>query len=265
MSKMKILAISDIEGRMFKGLKGFCKRNKVDAIISAGDFSTSCTKMVFDNWELLGNWTNENRKKFDKKYGFAQANKKIKKSHDQGIKVLKMLNSLDIPVYVILGNQDYVDKQRSGKSFRKKDFIKLGSQLPYIRKMKNVHYVHNKSRKLGDYRVVGKSTGYSTGGRHFSKRPIILVTHTPAYGTRFGRVKNKASPRNGEQVGSEEVRFLIDSYEPFLHICGHMHEHWGKTRVGKTISIASGFGFRGQATLIELNGKKVKTKLVRIR
>jgi Icc-related predicted phosphoesterase len=265
---MKILLLSDLEGRIPKGLKKFVKREKINAIISAGDFSTSCTKMIFENWDLLTVWDKEAKKEFDKRYGFSRVNKEIKKGWKEGVNVLRFLNSLEIPVYVILGNQDFVKKKRAGAVLNKDDFHKPGSQIPKIKKMKNLIYLHNNVRKLGLYNIVGFNNGYTrtikNPQKKLFKKPFILVTHSPPKGTKFGKIKNKKSPRNGDDVGSKVTAKLIKKYKPVIHISGHMHEHRGWTKIGKTIVIASGFGYDKKGMLLELKGEKIKIKKVQI-
>jgi len=265
---MRILLLSDLEGRIPKRLKGFVKREKIDAIISAGDFSTSCTKMIFENWDLLTRWNTDDKKEFDKRYGFSRVNREIKNGWKDGVNVLKFLNSLGIPVYVILGNQDFVKKKRAGAVLNKDDFHKPGSQIPKIKKMKNLIYLHNNVRKLGLYNIVGFNNGYSrtikTPQERLFKKPFILVTHSPPFGTKFGKIKNRKSPRNGEDVGSNITAKIIKKYKPEIHICGHMHEHWGWQKMGKTTVVASGFGYVGKGMLLELIGKKIKIKKVQI-
>jgi Icc-related predicted phosphoesterase len=262
---MKILLISDLEGRIPKGLKKFIKKNKIEAIISAGDFSTSCTKMIFKYWDLLGDFNDENMKKFDKLYGFKRANRETIKSKNDGVKVLKYLNSLGLPIYLVFGNQDYVGRKRAG-TMMKKGFISPGSQIPDVRKMKNLIYVHNKSRKLGDYYVVGFNNRFLTvkkpNKKLFKRKPIILVTHGPPKGCKFGKIRNKSSPRNGEDVGSLGGRKLVNRFKPFLNVTGHMHEHWGWQKIGKTTVVASGFGYGGKAVLLELKAGKINMKKI---
>lgn len=61
--------------------------------------------------------------------------------------------------------------------------------------------------------------------------PIILVSHSPPYGTNVDVV------RSGTHAGSSAVRKFIESHKVELCICGHIHEARGKDRVGNTIVI----------------------------
>lgn len=263
---MRILLLGDLEGKFPTKLKNFCRKNNIEAIFSPGDFSSSLTKMIFSNWDLLKEWTPEKRKRFDEVYGFNRANKEILRSYRDGIKILKKINSLGIPVYLVLGNQDYIGKTRIGRGVKKKEFVKPGSFLPLIKRLKNLIYVHNNPRKIEKkYTIIGKSAGLKVNEKFFrGKKNLIFLTHLPARGTRFAIVRNKFSPRNGEDVGSQEIRRLIKKYKPIIHICGHMHEHIGKTNVGKTISICAGFGHEDKAMILNLC-EKITTHPVRIK
>lgn len=50
---------------------------------------------------------------------------------------------------------------------------------------------------------------------------------------------------------------MIDKYKPLVCIGGHMHEHYGKIKLGKTVCIAAGFGSNAN-TLLEIEKGKVK-------
>ncbi|MCE1197175.1 metallophosphoesterase [bacterium] len=50
-----------------------------------------------------------------------------------------------------------------------------------------------------------------------ARRPLIVVTHTPPYGTNADR-------RGEKHVGSGEFAALMVEYAPEVWICGHIHE-----------------------------------------
>jgi Icc-related predicted phosphoesterase len=58
----------------------------------------------------------------------------------------------------------------------------------------------------------------------------VLITHGPAYG-----VLDKTCPIYGSlNVGSKSLRQWIVSVNPKVHICGHIHEGFGRDRIGLT-------------------------------
>lgn len=40
----------------------------------------------------------------------------------------------------------------------------------------------------------------------------------------------------------KEAREMIEKYQPLICESGHIHEHFGKDKIGKTVCINSGFG-----------------------
>lgn len=61
----------------------------------------------------------------------------------------------------------------------------------------------------------------------------ILVTHIPPYGTKIDSLWN--------HVGSKAVRREIESVQPDIALCGHIHETFGKSeKIGKTTVINAG-------------------------
>ncbi len=72
----------------------------------------------------------------------------------------------------------------------------------------------------------------------FSKSPDIryhvIVSHAPPYKTKLDRVFF------GFHVGSREIRRFIESAQPDLLVCGHIHEARGVDYLGKTLMINPG-------------------------
>ncbi|MBC5833810.1 metallophosphoesterase [Flavobacterium sp. F372] len=65
---------------------------------------------------------------------------------------------------------------------------------------------------------------------HWQLIPIdtdILITHGPA----FGKLDKTT---RGENVGCEDLLHIIESIQPKVHICGHIHEGYGQTTSSKT-------------------------------
>ena len=58
--------------------------------------------------------------------------------------------------------------------------------------------------------------------------PLLLISHTPPYGTKVDKLKN------GKHVGSKAVRRFIEKHQPELCVCGHIHEARGEDTIGKT-------------------------------
>jgi Icc-related predicted phosphoesterase len=68
----------------------------------------------------------------------------------------------------------------------------------------------------------------------------------------------------GQQImfgaGSEAIRAAVEKYQPLLHLCGHIHESRGATRIGKTLVINPGSEYGEgilRGAIVNLGDKKV--------
>ena len=71
---------------------------------------------------------------------------------------------------------------------------------------------------------------------HWDKIPRdtdILITHGPPKGIR-DRVELKCSVNNGEDVGCPYLLEAIKEIKPRIHVFGHIHTGYGKSRIEKT-------------------------------
>ncbi len=116
--------------------------------------------------------------------------------------------------------------------------------LEILRKAK--HYAHGKRFALGEgYNLVGfgfsNPTPFHTPGelkddeiyRQLSKLDIdsktVLLVHAPPYGL-LDEIK-------GNHVGSQAIRKVIEEKQPYIVLCGHLHEVIGVERLGKTLIV----------------------------
>jgi Icc-related predicted phosphoesterase len=73
---------------------------------------------------------------------------------------------------------------------------------------------------------------------------LVLVAHTPPYGTAVDRIGS------GAHVGSPAVRAFIERTQPEVCVTGHIHESRALDRLGKTILVNPGaFGAGGYARI----------------
>ena len=89
------------------------------------------------------------------------------------------------------------------------------------------------------------------------KKPSIFITHNVPFNTKLDILVNKESEHHGEHFGSKIARDFCKKFQPLICIGGHMHEHFGKDKIGKTIVINAGFGSYVN-TLLEIEGNKIK-------
>ncbi|MFH1290203.1 MAG: metallophosphoesterase [Nanoarchaeota archaeon] len=91
-----------------------------------------------------------------------------------------------------------------------------------------------------------------------SKGSVVFLTHNVPYNI-MDKVKDRNSPAYGKHLGSTVARDFVMKHKPLLCIGGHMHEHFGKKKLGKTTVINAGFG-KDANVLVEISddGKKLK-------
>ncbi len=95
-----------------------------------------------------------------------------------------------------------------------------------------------------------------------ARNPVIFMPHNVPFNTSLDKITNKESPRYGFHYGSVIARELVEKYQPLLAIGGHMHEHFGKCRIGKTTVINAGFGSEVN-TLIDLDEESGKIRSIK--
>ncbi len=82
----------------------------------------------------------------------------------------------------------------------------------------------------------------------------VFVPHAPPARTRLDRTFI------GLHVGSTSVRKAIETYQPDLVICGHIHESRGTDQMGKTRMVNCGAAGKGYYAVIEV-GKDIGIEL----
>lgn len=75
----------------------------------------------------------------------------------------------------------------------------------------------------------------------------IAVTHVPPYGTRLDRLWL------GNHAGSHAVREIVETEQPMLLLCGHIHEAQGVERMGRTSVVNCGAAKAGHFARIEID------------
>ncbi len=136
----------------------------------------------------------------------------------------------------------------------------------------NVYSLHFKSHVVGEYIFIGAGGSPPTPFATLTEYPdeiiesrlrstitqaikkgnyIVLVTHAPPYGCKVDRIYS------GEHVGSKGIRRVIESYNPILCICGHIHEAAGVDVIGSTVVVNPGPLMRGNYAIIDIEGPKI--------
>jgi hypothetical protein len=76
--------------------------------------------------------------------------------------------------------------------------------------------------------IVGRFQKYEDAQYH------ILVSHTPPYKTKLDKTFFFV------HVGSKTIRRFIETFQPDISICGHIHEARGQDSIGRTTIINPG-------------------------
>ena len=125
-----------------------------------------------------------------------------------------------IPMLIIPGNHETpLQIEKAGKKFR---FLRNIHEKSFI--FENFKFLgfggsnqtpFNTPYEMHESEIRKKLLGL---GRIIDGKKIILVTHVPPYGTKLDRI-------DSSHVGSRELRKFIEKYQPFMNVCGHIHEN----------------------------------------
>ena len=281
---MKIILIGDLHGN-----KPLIHFKDFDMIIAPGDFcSDASRKYIFQN--LIRQRDNPDYKiEWYDEIGKKKAKQMLDKSWKDGRKILEFLNSFDVPVFLVPGNWDQTGEEDS--EFKRE---KENNWPRFIKGLENLRDVHFRKRSLDGFDFIGygvvsgpevpqykedrerltrdelrkQKTEYETKKKRLSKlfqkseNPIVFMPHNVPFKTRLDMITNKESPKYGYHYGSVIARELVEKYQPLLCIGGHMHEHFGKQNIGKTVCINAGFGSKVN-TLIDLDEEKGKIRSIK--
>lgn len=272
---MKILIIGCFHGKFPNKLRQIAK--SCDFILSTGDFggSEKLRKFMFKNF--TADYTDKLGKKKTKEYYL--------EDYRHGKKIIKELDRLNKPIYTIDGNWDFMRMARIKKEF----CLHFISYPNILRKTRNIKYLNKKLRTINGIKI------YPHGGlmlatifhktefdkkrrkvykkwhikqraelfRQKSKKLDILLAHCPPY-RYFDKVKYKGvNPMNGKHVGFEPYNEYIQKYHPRLFICGHMHEHQGIEKFGKTTILSHGPAQDGKAAILDYSNGQFKITLIK--
>ncbi|MBU0461934.1 MAG: metallophosphoesterase [Nanoarchaeota archaeon] len=290
--KTRFLIIGDLHGHVPK-----LHFKEFDAILAPGDFcSDAGMRSVFFRLLRKRQADKDFDKEWYDLIGKKKARQKIMASLKIGRGVLSALNKLGKKVFAVPGNWDHTGhlgvswmSDRSGWRFEEHDYYK--SHL--VKGLSNIRDVYMKMAYFKDYAIIGWGASscpelplflyqkrsikgkaeqkvkkkydswFDKLDRLFKrakkdKKKVILLTHNVPYRTRLDKISKKESPAYGEHYGSLLARQLIDKHHPLVCVGGHIHENFGRCRLGKTLCINAGFGPKVNV-LLETKGSDVRT------
>jgi len=282
--KIKILCIGCFHGKIPKKLKQFVRKNKTDLILAHGDFPdfTAFRNLQFKYWnETAMGMT------FEEIVGKEKVEHLEKSGIAQGKKVLKFLNSFNIPVIITHGNHDITNKY-PWKEQDPFEEINADSLENSIKNLRNITQLDYSAKKFKNFFIYGvgckvltpnapenpiiynywkklREKEYKKLKQFFTKQKAkhtIILTHDPPYGTKLDKITWKKSPRYGEHLGTDQVKLFVKKYQPLLWVCGNIHEGRGIIKIGKTVVVNTGYARIGQAAYAEIENGKVKVKLI---
>ena len=282
---MKFLVVGDLHGN-----KPNIYFEDFDAIIAPGDFcpwsdelrkiyNISYKEFLEDPYNYREWWEIAGKRK---------AREIIEESLKKGREILEFLDSFEKPVYIIPGNCDWTGDKYSDWNYIKQNFFKdylvegldnvinCDEKIVNLEGYKIIGYGNCNGPELfryRDYDKIFKKKDIERNGKYYLKllekydklfqrainrrKPIIFLSHNVPFNTPLDKIKDKKSPRYGYHYGSLIVRKMIDKYQPLVCIGGHIHENFGKCKIGETTCINAGFGSYVNVWL-ELSENKIK-------
>jgi len=136
-----------------------------------------------------------------------------------------------------------IEKIRSSSDDSRKKIDKLIKRRLKEYERREKIYIRNFTRA----RTLSRKTG----------KPVVFLTHNAPYGTKMSKIRSKSAPKEvwGKHMGSYLERKMINRFKPDVVVCGHMHENFGKQKLGKTLVINSGTAMKNHYVKFEV-GKR---------
>jgi len=286
---MKFLVVSDFHGRLPKGLKSVIKKERIDMILSSGDYCGS---------KRLGELEFKYYYGKDEDDVPARIKKEVirleKKSTDNGINVVKELKKLNLNFLGIRGNWDPLPWLYDIGSARKTDETKNSKRFINLQ-TKKFKFIDFKLINFEKFVIIGGTSSTYPGKidkkslknldekeerkrkREYMKRkkkyerifmrakkikkPVIFLTHNCPYNTKLDKVKG--GPAKSKHYGSFLEREIIRRFKPDLVICGHMHESQGRDKLGKSVIVNSGSFLEKKFAIIDWDEDKGRVGKIR--
>ncbi|MCD6309830.1 MAG: metallophosphoesterase [Candidatus Eremiobacteraeota bacterium] len=250
---MKIMAISDIHGRMdlLPDLENSIQREDPAVIVFTGDIVKGHAR----GNEFLSA-LKEGRKPDPNIEAIVKETTEDEKFYNE---FLEFLDEINIPTFCIPGNMD-APEGRYYREFWEPSF-----------KSENVHVIHGSPAYFGGYIFCGWGGQLVEKGkedffvlmypehdvsvnllslRHFDL-PVILLFHSPPVGD-LGLEKE-------EQKGTHVVNRLVSAINPEYFFCGHAHKAQGAQKIGNSLGLNPGALKNGNYMMLDTENRSFKS------
>lgn len=288
----KIIAIGDFHGKFPEKLIRIIKKENPDLIVSTGDFcGNDLLRKLFFKY-VYGQDTS-----LEEAIGKRKAYELEKNNFLSGIKVLKILNSFNIPVMGVNGNWDYGSFKDIGYPKDKSPFIERFDYV--VKTLKNIHLIDFKRFLVQGTNFIGypASTYPGFADKHITKKKIkeygedeakklfmkidqdnkkyflkisskfsnnlenIFISHNCLYRTKLDIIKK--GEQKGNHYGSYLAKKITKELSPRIVICGHIHENQGKQLIGKTLVINPGAARDNKLAILNIEDNNISVRFVR--
>lgn len=197
---MKILSVADIHGNMkiFKEIKNIIEEKNVDILILPGDLYPKPDEVTFETFK-----------------GIQEAS---------AMDISNLLEDLTIPIYYILGNDDWIETGiNCGINIHQRLIEHNGVYFTGFEYVPKTSF--NTNREMSEDRLKKTFIKQVNDLELHNKKPLVIVGHTPLF-------MKQDKTINGKCVGSRKLRMEIEKVNPMLYLCGHIHEAYGSDMLG---------------------------------
>ena len=158
-------------------------------------------------------------------------------------RTLRRIDALPIPVFAIRGNTDFKKVDHLIDQFQNITSLHISRvisrSIPFVGVGGTIPLPFHSKVHLNEASVFSRLVPWMT-------RETILVVHPPPRGIldlAFGRF----------HVGSSGLRRFIETHQPRMVICGHVHECPGIATIGETTVVNCSMGRNNSGVLIDHN------------
>ncbi|MFH1801877.1 MAG: metallophosphoesterase [archaeon] len=198
-----------------------------------------------------GNW--------DQSFGKAIKDRKDLSHYQKKTQQYQMLSAKHTNPKLIKGLKNIIDCQFKLHEFQGLNLIGYGLTNGVEKAGKN--YKKNMTKKQfknlnKKYKRLTESL-FKVYAKRNKKLPTLFLSHSVPYGTKLDIGRQKGSYAYKKHLGSTVARDFIKKYKPLLNVGGHIHDFYGKTKLGKTVCINAGAG-KNATVLVKIDKEKTK-------